>query len=173
MGLRPKHVFQRLNRARLDSASLSLHRFEIVDGYRALRDRYEAWIAGESAAPVSISAQAFMDTLSRIFLVSPKALVLKDSPRPHQRDGNGRIRGELYGSCTFQGSVQVYLRTAAHGRPTAFKTFFNTLVHEWVHHYDFEALGDTVHCAGFYERVRSIYQTCLEVEVDECPKPPQ
>jgi hypothetical protein len=168
MALRSKKVYNRLNRARLDSAALSIHWPAMAQLYREVRSSHEAWMKGGTPAKLATASQAFTDFLSEIFLVPLKTLSLVDKARPHGRDEKGRVRGELYGSCANYGNIRVYLRTAARGQPTAFKTFFNTLVHEWVHHYDFEALGDTVHCSGFYDRVNAIYKRCIESKDESC-----
>ena len=168
MALRPKHIYKRLNRARLDSSALTIHLPEILHVARELRAEHEAWMKGGTPARMAQASQQFMDLLSKIFIVPQKALSLLDKPRPHSRDERGRVRGELFGSCASMGNIRIYLRTAAREQPTAFKTFFNTLVHEWVHHYDFEALGDTIHCAGFYERVNCIYKPCVESGREPC-----
>lgn len=161
MGLRPKRVFNRLNRARLDSSALDSHWPAIRNHYQEIRCSHAQWLKGASPAALASASQKFVDLLSDIFLVSPKSLSLADKPRPHSRDPQGRVDGQLFGSCSFEGNIRIYLRTPSRGQPTAFKTYFNTLIHEWVHHYDFEALGDTVHCAGFYERVGAIYKGCV------------
>lgn len=162
MPLRPKRVFNRLNRARLPSGILRRGRVEIVAVFRILRGAHQAWIEGSSPDRLGEASQGFIDLLSDLFLVPRNRLSLGDRPRPHSRDSSGKLRSEVYGTCTSRGTVRIYLRTPARGQPTAFKTFFNTLVHEWVHHYDFAAFGDSVHCAGFYERVNALYRLCLE-----------
>jgi hypothetical protein len=166
MALRPKHIYKRLNRARLDSSALTIHMPDIIRAYREVRAAHEMWTKGGTPARLASTSQQFMDTLSTIFLVPPKALSLLDKARPHSRDEKGRVRGELFGSCASMGNIRIYLRTAAREQCTAFKTYFNTLVHEWVHHYDFEALGDTIHSSGFYERVNSIYKACIEAKTE-------
>ena len=166
MALRPKHIYKRLNRARLDSSALFIHMPVIIQVYREVKGAHEAWRKGGTPARLAAASQQFMDTLSKIFLVPPKALSLLDKPRPHSRDEKGRVRGELFGSCASMGNIRIYLRTAAREQCTALKTYFNTLVHEWVHHYDFEALGDTIHSSGFYERVNCIYKPCIQAEAE-------
>lgn len=168
MALRPKHIYKRLNAARLDTVALKVYKNEMIDAFNKVRAVHTKWMSGESPAKLTAVSQAFIDCLSKIFLVSPKALSMVDKPRPHSRDSKGRVRGELYGSCASYGNIRIYLLTASRGKPTAFKTFFNTLVHEWVHHYDFEALGDTIHCSGFYKRVAAVYNTCIDSEEGSC-----
>ena len=47
------------------------------------------------------------------------------------------------------------LRTAVRRKVIAFKTYVNTLVHEFMHHYDHQRLqlGASYHTRGFYQRV--------------------
>lgn len=54
--------------------------------------------------------------------------------------------------------LSVWMRTAAHQQPVAFRTFLRTLVHELCHHLDFELLGleETFHTEGFYRRESSL-----------------
>jgi hypothetical protein len=54
--------------------------------------------------------------------------------------------------------IRIYHRTAVRGQVVAPKVFLNTLLHEWVHHFDFAALrlGRSPHTAGFYARLRAL-----------------
>jgi hypothetical protein len=83
----------------------------------------------------------------------------------HQHDGK-RLQSRTYGyyRCWFeQGEVsrariRIYHRTAVRGQVVAAKVFLNTLLHEWVHHFDFTALrlARSPHTAGFYSRLRAL-----------------
>jgi hypothetical protein len=136
----------------------------MIQLYQELKKSHSAWLDGSSPSALVDASQRFIDFLSEMFLVSQKSLSLANRPRPHNCDSKGRLSNELHGLCEFDGNIRIYLRTSARAQPVAFKTFFNTLLHEWVHHYDHEALGDTIHCAGFYQRIRSVYQCCLASE---------
>ena len=164
MGLRPAHIYNRLNRACLDSGALAIHRNAILTLYREVKAAHAEWLKGAPPTRLATESQQFIDLLSEIFLVSRKPLSLSDRPRPHRQDSNGRLKSEVHGLCSPDGNIRIYLRTARQGRPAAFKTLLNTLIHEWVHHYDFEALMDTIHCAGFYRRIGAIYNCCLQSE---------
>jgi len=166
MPLRSKRVFNRLNRARLASSILRRETAEIVGRYRILCAAHASWTDGASPDALAAASQEFIDLLSDLFLVPRNRVSLGDRPRPHSRDSKGKLKSEVFGTCTSKGTVRIYLRTPAREQPTAFKTFFNTLVHEWVHHCDFAAFGDSVHCAGFYERVNSIYKLCVASDPD-------
>jgi len=53
--------------------------------------------------------------------------------------------------------ISIQNLTAVRGQELAPKTFLDTLLHEWMHHYDFEYLKiNSIHTRGFYERIRSL-----------------
>jgi hypothetical protein len=54
--------------------------------------------------------------------------------------------------------IRVWMRTAAHERVVAFRTFLRTLLHELCHHFDYEhlALADSYHTQGFFQRESSL-----------------
>ena len=83
MALRPKHIYSRLNRARLDSNALHIHIQEIIQLYREVREAHASWEKGDSPAKLARTSQQFTDNLSKIFLVPQKALSLLDRSR-HQ-----------------------------------------------------------------------------------------
>ena len=92
--------------------------------------------------------------------VSPVAIeVLEERPRGGY--------GELHGLYTWEPDkpdelprIQVWMRTAAHARVVAFKTFLRTLLHELGHHLDFHyfELPDSYHTQGFYQRETSLFR---------------
>lgn len=59
--------------------------------------------------------------------------------------------------------LRVWMRTAAHLRPVAFRTFVRTLLHELCHHFDFEVLKlrDTFHTEGFFKRESALARQLL------------
>jgi hypothetical protein len=100
-------------------------------------------------------------------------LVVPDEHQPHRRAG-GRIVYSLQGEYRRRapsrenpgrarggrplGRIRILNRTPARGdlvRPSA---FLNTLLHEFCHHHDAEALGllRSFHTAGFYARLRHL-----------------
>lgn len=56
-------------------------------------------------------------------------------------------------------AITVWMRTAKLNRVVAFKSFLRTLLHELVHHLDYEwlELDETFHTQGFYKRESSLY----------------
>lgn len=73
--------------------------------------------------------------------------------------------------------IRVWMRTAAHERPVALRTFVRTLLHELCHHFDFELHGlrDTFHTEGFFRRESSLARQLLPPPVrsrERAPTPP-
>jgi hypothetical protein len=76
--------------------------------------------------------------------------------------------------------IRVWMRTAAHERVVAFRTFVRTLLHELCHHFDFELLRlrDTFHTEGFFKRESSLARQLLppserKRRIREQPVPPE
>jgi hypothetical protein len=57
-------------------------------------------------------------------------------------------------------AIRVWMRTARKGRVVAFRTFLRTLLHELLHHLDYEVLelGDSFHTEGFFRRESSLFR---------------
>jgi hypothetical protein len=99
--------------------------------------------------------------------------VVPDAQQPHRRSG-GRIVYSLQGDYRRRqpspadssvarggrplGRVRVLHRTPARGAVVRPSAFLHTLLHEFCHHHDAEALGlmRSFHTAGFYARLRHL-----------------
>lgn len=149
--------FRSLDRARLDARDLAHGWPRIESAVVALRAAQAVFAARGEVPPLARACQDLVAALDATFGVPAKRVFLRDRPRPHRRR-NGRIVYELHGQCSSDGPIEVYVRTAAHGRPVACKTLLDTLLHEWVHHWDFTRHGASVHCSGFYERLAQLYR---------------
>lgn len=59
--------------------------------------------------------------------------------------------------------IRVWMRTAAHERVVAFRTFLRTLLHELCHHFDYDhlELADSYHTFGFFQRESSLARQLL------------
>lgn len=82
---------------------------------------------------------------------------VKDAKQWHKKR-NGRVAIKKYGVYYPRTkSITIQNLTAVRGQILAPKTFLDTLLHEWMHHYDFERLRlNSIHTKGFYERIRSL-----------------
>jgi hypothetical protein len=91
--------------------------------------------------------------------------------RPTQRDG------ELHGLYTLEhdgrAHIEVWMRTARHGRVVAFRTFLRTLLHELCHHLDLTLLElpETFHTEGFFRRESSLFRQLVPAAPRRPPKP--
>lgn len=75
-----------------------------------------------------------------------------------------RASAELHGLYTTEPGrrpeIRVWMRTLAHKRVVAFRTFLRTLLHEVCHHLDYTllALPDSFHTQGFFNRESSLFK---------------
>ncbi len=150
-------LFRRLDRARLDATLTRRLLVAAPPRLDAFVGAHAAFSDGSEVKALTTASQRLVDLLCDEFVLARKKVVLRDEPRPHRRRG-GRIVYELHGQCRMHGAIEVFVRTAAQERPVAFKSLLETLLHEFVHHHDFDAFGASVHCGGFYERLGQLYR---------------
>lgn len=86
----------------------------------------------------------------------PAASVRVLARRP--ADAQGELHGLYVRDEEGRAIIRVWMRTAAHERVVAFRTFLRTLVHELCHHLDYERLelADSFHTQGFFQRESSL-----------------
>lgn len=110
--------------------------------------------------------QLLVDELTRALRLVPCRLVVSTRRQLH-RTAAGRLTSKTYGyyRCDFSpegtvrnATIRVYNLTAIRQQVLSPRVFLETLLHEWVHHYDFAALRlpRSPHTSGFFERVRSL-----------------
>ncbi|MEP7329272.1 MAG: hypothetical protein ABI777_08670 [Betaproteobacteria bacterium] len=65
--------------------------------------------------------------------------------------------------------ISVWMRTAQRKQVVAFKSFLRTLVHEFLHHLDYEhfKLPETFHTEGFYKRESSLTNALMSAEPEQ------
>jgi hypothetical protein len=135
------------------------------------------------AAGRQVLGTDLLRVLARQTGIGAPELVVPDEHQPHRRAG-GRIVYSLQGEYRRRtpssddpavarggrplGRVRVLNRTPARGDVVRASAFLHTLLHEFCHHHDAEALGllRSFHTAGFYARLRH-----LRSQV-EPPRPP-
>ena len=133
---------------------------------RAVLDAPDA--AGREAA-----GQRLIDRLAADTGIPTPEVVVPDRQQPHRRSG-GRIVYSLQGDYRRRqpspadpavarggkplGRIRVLHRTAARGAVVRPEAFLHTLLHEFCHHHDAEALGllRSFHTKGFYARLRHL-----------------
>ena len=126
-----------------------------------------ALLASSGSRERELLGTALLEVLNSAFDLQPCALTVADRPQVHSRDDQGRLARATYGyyRCRIPRSgppqrcaIRVYHRTAVRGQVVSASAFTNTLLHEWVHHYDFAGLGlrRSPHTAGFFARLRRL-----------------
>jgi len=100
-----------------------------------------------------------MNRLCRASEIAPVKVKISSKKQYHKKT-KGRTVFKQYGYYKPQNKyIYINNRTAVQGKPLAPKTFLDTLLHEWLHHYDHERLGlNSIHTAGFYARLKDLKQ---------------
>ena len=109
------------------------------------------------------NAQALIDYLCDKFKVPHVRVNIADKPRSQK--GNRTIHGFIRVSQNAFNPkdvksqyINIYNLTAKTHKVVAIKTFANTLIHEFMHHYDYHflKLTNSLHTAGFYTRISDL-----------------
>lgn len=121
-----------------------------------------------SASGRQARGQALLDTLNQAAQLPACRLTVAARPQKHRTRG-GRLELKTYGYYRVaweegearRGAIRIYNLTAIRQQVLAPKVFLETLLHEWVHHYDFTGLGldRSPHTSGFFARIRSVAET--------------
>lgn len=118
-------------------------------------------LRGEDRIEVEQTSQQLARALCEMLNV-PTPEIRVHAARP------GDEYGELHGLYTLEGDgqpalIEVWMRTAAFGKVVAHRTFVRTLLHELVHHLDYELLEleDSFHTEGFFQRESSLARQVL------------
>ena len=113
------------------------------------------------------TGQQLLDLLNGAAGLPPCKLTVVDRPQRHSTRG-GKLEMKTYGyyriaweSRPQKGTIRIYNLTAIRQQVLAPKVFLETLLHEWVHHYDFTGLqlDRSPHTSGFFGRIRDLAET--------------
>ena len=102
------------------------------------------------------AAQNMVSHLSKLYKINTPKVVVTEKPRR----SNGR--GQTYGFYRYNGNpagdtIVIYNTTAKTNKPISIKSFTDTLLHEFTHHYDTRYLKiKSAHTAGFYKRISDL-----------------
>jgi hypothetical protein len=120
-----------------------------------------------NAAGRQLKGQQLLDVLDEAAGLPPCKLTVVDRPQRH-RTRDGRLELKTYGYYRIawearpqKGTIRIYNLTAIRQQVLAPKVFLETLLHEWVHHYDFTGLQleRSPHTSGFFARIRDLAET--------------
>jgi hypothetical protein len=102
-------------------------------------------------------SEQLLDELSDLAEVDIVEFNLVDGNQIHKKR-NGKIVMKRYGVYKVSTkTITIHHRTAARGQVLAAKSYLDTLLHEWLHHYDFKKLKlNSIHSRGFYLRLNDL-----------------
>lgn len=106
-------------------------------------------------------AQALADYLCKKFHLPRVRVFVSNRKQEHSVDGNGRLKSRTYGYYRPSvHSITIYNLTAVKGQVISIKQFANTLLHEFMHHYDmtYLKLDATPHTEGFFKRISDLQE---------------
>ncbi len=160
-GARERREFER---------SDALTKLDVLPDARELQARATslqmALASGGDRRAVRIAGEAVLDLLARTYRIDPPSLRVLGA-RPRQiREG---WHSELFGDYDFADQrIRVWMRTAVLGKVTSSRGLLHTLLHEFCHHLDREALHfpETPHTRGFHARVDDLYHLALATPPD-------
>lgn len=136
---------------------------------RSLVTELEAALAAEDRRGVERIADRLANAIcSRLGAPPVRVRVLAARPT----GSYGELHG-LYEPEPLPAKLTVWMRTAAKRRVVAFRSFLRTIVHELLHHLDYEHFGlaDSFHTEGFFQRESSVARQLLgEPAPDAVPK---
>ena len=120
----------------------------VTDAVRGIED---GLLRGERPL-VQRASQALIDALVKGFEVPPiQVRVLAVRPSDYEGELHGLYEPE---DELPRARISVWMKTAQKKQVVAFRSFVRTVVHEFLHHLDYEhfELAETFHTEGFYKR---------------------
>ncbi len=136
----------------------------------AATDALEFALDGGRRAQVRKAAQALFDLLCARLEVPRVKLSIRER-RPSSEDSE--LHG-LYERVEDETPViTAWMRTGSNAKIVKFRTFLRTLLHELVHHldYDLYALADSFHTEGFFKRESVLMRALRPPKPKPAPKP--
>ena len=159
----PFAYFARLSRARqriyLVSDAVTALPLPDAAGLAPAVAALEHALAAASRPAVERASQVLLDALCRQLVLPPVAArVLAARPSGDY----GELHG-LYEPDPSPPRLTVWMRTAARGQVVAFRSFLRTLLHELLHHHDYEGLrlAESFHTEGFFRREADLARQLL------------
>lgn len=105
-------------------------------------------------------AQDLINYLCGKFHIPSIPVIVSNKQQPHTTDYKGKLRKKTLGTYTYgmNTKITIYNATAIKNQEVSIKTFAETLLHEFIHHYDMSylKLGSSPHTAGFYKRISDL-----------------
>jgi hypothetical protein len=109
-------------------------------------------------------AQALINYLCEKFHIPMASVFVTNTPQPHSTGYSGKLKSKTFGTyATGLRKITIYNTTAIKKQTISIKVFADTLLHEFMHHYDCEKLKiASLHTAGFYKRISDLQRKLSE-----------
>lgn len=107
--------------------SVSLNRFRKTEYNKLLSDKNR-----------QKDAQTLMDYLCGKFNIPKVRVIVTNTPQPHSTGLNGNLTKKTLGTYKpYSHIITIYNTTAVKKQEISIKVFTETLLHEFIHHYDY------------------------------------
>ncbi len=113
-------------------------------------------LASTDASERQFLGQELLNEMSQSLSITAPKLCVDDKRQKHSLK-EGKLMRKTYGMYK-AGTITISNKTAIREKVVAPKTFLDTLIHEFMHHYDYEVLKfpQSLHTAGFYYRLGDV-----------------
>lgn len=114
--------------------------------------------SGEEEHIREYNANKLLESLCKYFNINDVETEVVYGIQPNTQV-NGRLKSKILGNYTVRSQrIKLFNLTAVKRKVVAIKTMYDTLLHEFMHHYDYEFLNLTqsVHSKGFYLRISDL-----------------
>lgn len=105
-------------------------------------------------------ANTLLTYLCKRFKISLPQLFICNEPRPKKKSGttHGYYKRIGYNNSRSASCIVIYNLTSVQKKEISILSFYDTLIHEFMHHYDYEVLKlkDSKHTSGFYKRISDL-----------------
>ena len=103
-------------------------------------------------------AQTLISYLCGKFKIPNARVIVTNRPQPHSTGYNGNLTRKTFGTYeVFSKTITIYNVTAIKKQTISIKVFAETLLHEFMHHYDECYLNiNSMHTKGFYMRISDL-----------------
>lgn len=104
-------------------------------------------------------SQTLVDYLCKKFNIDKCVVKVVNKSQPHSTGYNGNLKNKTMGVYEVgKDEIIMYNLTAINKKEVAIKTFADTLLHEFIHHYDIKylKLPTSIHTSGFYKRIADL-----------------
>ncbi|OHB45425.1 MAG: hypothetical protein A2545_02565 [Planctomycetes bacterium RIFOXYD2_FULL_41_16] len=118
-------------------------------------------LTSTDASERQVLGQGLLEEMSRSLSIPVPQLTVNDKRQNHSLK-DGKLKRKVYGTYK-AGKIVLSNKTAIREATLAPKTFLDTLIHEFMHHYDYEVLKFPVslHTAGFYYRLGDVMKKLI------------